>query len=311
MKQLTRIAVLVLAAACLAMGQNQPYFDPPTFVPSGVTDPASRGGHGSDPVLQSTESLARDTASLGGVDAKDGNPLQALRQYQRAVELNPSEANLFDLGAELLKHRAAEQASEVLMRANRLFPKSSRILLGLAVARYSLGSFEEARDRFFEATDLDPADVTPYLFLGKAQSPVITQSPGFASRMERFARLHPENASANYFFATTLPKGPRAQALIEKAVRLDPKLSGAWLQLGIVYADANHYGKAISAWQRAAAADPRLAEAHYRLSQAYRRAGDGTNAKREIELFEKVSKEAAEEQERQRAGIKQFVFELK
>jgi tetratricopeptide (TPR) repeat protein len=313
MKALNGLVISGMLTAFALAGQQQPYFDPPTFVPSGVTDPASRGGHGSDPVLQSTESLARATAALTEASPaeKAGDALGALRGYQSAVERDPGEQHLFDLGAELLKHRAAEQAIEVFTRGNRSFPQSSRMLLGLAVARYSLGSFEEARDLFFQAADLAPADPTPYLFLGKVQGAAITQSPGFASRMERFAKLHPENASANYFYAITLPKVPRARALLEKSVRLDSQLSGAWLQLGVAWADANDYKKAISAWKRAIEADPHLAEAHYRLSQAYRRMGDRVNAQKEIELYEKVSKESEEELERQRSAIKQFVFDLK
>jgi tetratricopeptide (TPR) repeat protein len=63
---------------------------------------------------------------LGEVDEKLGSPLEAVREYQRAAELNPSESNLFDWGAELLMHRAVEPALEVFTNGNRLFPRSVR-----------------------------------------------------------------------------------------------------------------------------------------------------------------------------------------
>ena len=298
------------------------FFDEPTFIVAGVTDPALRGGHGSDPALRSAEALAKSTASLRNslsvADAaeKEGKALEAAREYQRAAELEPTETHLFDWGTELLIHRAADQAVEVFTRGNHLFPRSTRMLLGLAVALYSRGSYDEAARRFFEATDVNPSDPAPYLFLGKVTSAEITESSGFAERLRRFASLQPENAWANYYYAASLWKRRAAasrkiQALLEKSVRLDPHLAVALLQLGIVYADQGKMPKAILAYQRAVDASPSLEEAHYRLAQAYRKNGETAKAEREIELYQASKKQSAQELERERAEIQQFVFELR
>jgi len=322
------------------------YFDEPKFIVAGVTDPSQRGGHGSDPVSRSAEALAKATAalrqaslsgatmetlreaiarepnrsglhhSLAAVEEQQGNALEAVREYQRAAELEASEANLFDWGAELLAHRAADQAVEVFTSANRSFPRSTRILLGLAVACYSRGSYDQAAQRFFEAADLNPGDPGPYLFLGGVSAGAITDSDGFAERMERFVRLQPDNAWANYYFAANLWKrrtatAAKAQALLEKAVRLDPHLGAAYLQLGIIFADQNNLPKAIAAYQQAIEAGPLMEEAHYRLALAYRRTGEIVKAQHEIELYQQLSKQSAQELERQRAEIQQFIFELR
>src|SRR5271167_5261319 len=71
-----------------------PYFDEPKFIVAGVTDPSQRGGHGSDPVLRSAESLAKATAALRTGTTNDTNPLAAVRAYQRAAEVDPSEVSL-------------------------------------------------------------------------------------------------------------------------------------------------------------------------------------------------------------------------
>jgi tetratricopeptide (TPR) repeat protein len=262
--------------------------------------------------LRSAETLAKSTAALRTGTSPDSNPLEAVRAFQRAAELNPSESNLFDWGAELLSHRAPDQAIEVFTNGHRLFPRSTRTLLGLAVALYSRGSYDQAAERFFEATDLNPSDPAPYLFLGKISSVAITGSDGFARRLERFARLHPENAWANYYYAASLPRtSPKARALLEKTVRLDPKLGDAFLLLGIVYADEGNLPKAISAYQSAIAASPQLEQAHYRLAMAYRKTGEAAKAQREIELYQQLSQQSAQALERERAEIQQFVFELK
>jgi tetratricopeptide (TPR) repeat protein len=296
----------------LSSSAKPQFFDEPTFIVAGVTDPSQRGGHGSDPVLRSAESLAKSTAALRTGSADDTNPLEAVRQYQRAAVLDPSEPNLFNWGAELLTHRAADQAVEVFSNSHRLFPHSARMLLGLAVALYSRGSYDEAAQRFFEATDLNPSDPAPYLFLGKVSSGAITKLDGFAERMQRFAKLQPDNAWANYYYATTLTRTPpKAQALLERAVRLDPKLGDAFLLLGNVYADEGNLPKAISAYQSAIAASSQLEETHYRLAMAYRKTGATDKAQKELDLYQQLRKQSAEALERERAEIQQFVFELK
>jgi tetratricopeptide (TPR) repeat protein len=308
------LASALAAITLLAQDQSTPppYFDEPKFIVAGVADPSQRGGHGSDPVLRSAESLAKATAALGTGRAADTNPLEAVRQYQRAAELDPSESNLFNWGAELLMHRAADQAVEVFSNGHRLFPRSTRTLLGLAVALYSRGSYDQAEQRFFEAADLDPGDPAPYLFLGKVSSGAITQSDGYAERLARFARLHPENAWANYYYATTLKRtSPKARALLEKAVRLDPKLGDAFLLLGVVYADEGNLSKAISAYQSAIAASPQLEEAHYRLAMAYRKIGEATKAKKELDLYQELSRQSEQKFERERSEILEFIFEMK
>ena len=93
---------------------------------------------------------------LGEIEEKSNNPLEAVRQYQRATELDPSESNYFDWGAELLLHQAAEPAIEVFGKGSRLFPASIRMLSALGAAWYVRGSYDQAVQILCRATDLDP-----------------------------------------------------------------------------------------------------------------------------------------------------------
>ena len=258
---------------------------------------------------------------LGDVAEKQSNPLEAVRDYQRAAELNPSEANLFDWGAELLLHHAAEPAVEVFSKGTRLYPTSVRMGVGLGVAWYARGSYEQAAQRLCEASDLNPEDSQPYLFMGEMQSAGAAQAECFAERLARFAKLQPGNALANYYYAVSLlkqRKGPedtesarQVESLLEKAVRLDPRLGDGFLQLGILYADRQDFPRAIVSYQNAVTASPELEQAHYRLAQAYRRTGEKLKAQQELELYQQLSKKTEEEQERQRHEIQQFVYTLR
>ena len=306
-----------------------------------MTDTTVLGGHGSsEPILRSQEALAKETAALrksssddkadsiaaqhhsrAEEDEQEGKPLEAVREYQRAVELNPSESNIFDWGSELLLHRAAEPAVEVFNRGNRLFPHSVRMLTGLGAASYAMGSFDQAVQRLCAASDLNPNDAEPYLFLGKMQAVQSTEPEAMAERLARFARLQPESAPANYYYAVSVwkrrsPPGdvetfPQVKSLLEKAIRLDPKLALAYFQLGIFYFEQRDFSRAIAAYQQAIEIDPQLDQAHYRLAQAYRQTGEATKSQEELRLYEQISKQKAEETGRQLHQQQQFVYELR
>ena len=282
-----------------------PFFDEPTFTVAGVTDNTYQGGHGSDTVLRSAETLTKATAKLGNA-SEHRPPLETVRELQRQAELSPSEINLFNWGTELLSHLAPSAAAEVYTKGVRLFPQSVRMLLGLATAWYAAGSYEKAGEWFFRAADLNPSDPNPYTFLSKVQAHEITESRGYQERMARFAKLQPDNALANYYYGVSV----HSRALLEKAAELDPRLGPAYLQLGIIDAGEHKYREAIHAYHRAIEVNPELEEAHYRLAQAYRLTGDAANAKQETIIYDQLSKQSTEKVERERKEIQRFVVEL-
>jgi Tfp pilus assembly protein PilF len=318
----------------------------PTFTVAGVTDPTNLGGHGSDVGMRTKESLAKATVSLnsanieeekkrvaalrngpdsaelhellGDIAESEGHSLEAEREYERAAKMEPTEANLFAWGAELLLHRALEPASEVFTKGHQLFPRSTRILLGLGVTSYGRGLSKEAAEQLAAACDLDPTDPTPYLFLGKIQSAEKIEPPGWTERLKRFASLNPENALAHYYYAVALTKDAQStesSALVESslltAVKIDPKCGDAYLQLGILYATRKDLAKAIAAYQKAIETVPSSAEAHFRLAAAYRLTGDAAKARQEMELYDQISKQKTEQSERERHEIQQFVYTLR
>ncbi len=298
------------------------FADEPHFIVAGVTDPTARGGHGSDTVLRSSEALAKATAALDTRAAENrGEALAKVREYQGAAERDASEPNLFRWGSELLLHGAGEAAREVFGKGHRLYPQSTRMLLGLAAARYARGEYEDAAAQFFAACDLHPEQPAPYLFLGQIQSTEIIKMPGYAERLDRFARLEPENALANFYLGTALwerREGPedveaaaRARELLEKAIQLDSTLAAAYLQLGIVYSDAQEGTKAIAAYQKAIESDPNADEPHYRLGREYARIGEREKSRKELGIYQEMSGRLQQQRERERKAMQQFVIELR
>jgi tetratricopeptide (TPR) repeat protein len=417
---LTLVSATTPAAA---VGQTE-FFDQPSFAVAGVKDTTNLGGHGSDTVVRTQESLAKDTASLsrGSVTARNtlpaneeeilrknaerepqsfeanyhlgkmllqngkagesirylesaatlkpgdyensyalalanarignyqrtrslaqallehldkaevhhlladmqenqGDSLAAVREYQRAAELEPTEAYLFDWGSELLLHHAPEPAAEVFEKGTRLFPHSSRMLIGLGSAWFARGSYQQAVQRICAASDIDPADEVPYLFLGKMQKAEADPSAEVVSKLQRFAAQQPKNAQANFYYALVLWKASRnsrdnattlqVESLLKNAIRLDPGLSPAYSQLGILHSEQRDYQGALLDYQQAVHADPKSEESHFRLAQTYRQLGDPEKAQAELEFYRQTAKESAQSAERERHEIRQFVYTLR
>lgn len=256
---------------------------------------------------------------LAEISERRGDPLEAAREYQRAAELNPSEGNLFDWGAELLLHRAIEPSIKVFTKSSRLYPQSSRSLIGMAVALHARGSYDQAQQRLCEAADLAPEDPNPYLFMGRILNTQALASVEVSERLARFLKLRPEDPQANYFYALSLlnqetesqdKKLKQAEDLLEKTIRLDPDLTGAYLRLGAIASGRGDFARAIKSYSKAAAVEPQSPEAHYALAQAYSRTGEKTKAEEELRIYQRVSKDAAQQLDRERRAIKEFVVTL-
>ena len=248
-----------------------------------------------------------------------GDSLAAVREYQRAAELDPTETYLFDWGSELLLHHAPEPAAEVFTKGNRLFPRSIRMLIGLGAAQFARGSYDQAVLQICAASDLDPSDSRPYLFLGKMQKAEATPSAEVLQKLERFASSSPRTPrpiTITLWHCGKCGQGPpntsaKVESLLANATRLNPAFAAAYLQLGIVHAEKRDYPKAILDYQQAIHADPKLEEAHYRLAQAYRQSGDTSKAEGEVQIYNQLAKESAQKAERERREIRQFVYTLR
>ncbi len=343
------------AASAKDVSSGMAFSDEPVFTVAGVTDTTALGGHGSGPIVRNSNALSKETAALARegitssasaaaagsqeaairaalakednadlraqlaeIEESGGHPVDAVRDFQRAAELQPTEPHLFAWGAELLLHHAPEPAIEVFTKGHRLYPQSSRMLLGLGAAWYAQRAKDQAQQIFFEACDLSPADPTPYLFLGRLQSTEQVVPAAWTDRMKRFASVHPEMAMAHYLYGAALLKqgthqdrSDAAEAELKTALKLDPHLGDAYLQLGILLMDREDFPGAVAALQKASENMAIPDDAHYRLAQIYRRTGETEKARQEIAIFKQLSEKKNEDAERERHEIPQFVYTLR
>ena len=333
---------VLLAIEPDAKAASLQFSDQPQFQIAGVVDATNYGGHGSDAMVRTKEALARDTDSLknetlapyGNLSATGsaadahrlqgdqaeaaGHPLDAAREYQLAAEKQPSERNLFAWGAELLLHRAFDPAIEVFSKGRYQFPGSVRIAVGLGIATYDRGETEAGKQLLLAASDIVPNNTIPYLFMGRLQEAEKAVSPEWVERLRRFKKVDANNAMAHYYYAIALSKQtpPNAddsavQPELEKAIQLDPKFGPPYLQLGKVLAEKKETPAAISAFQKAIATLSFPDEAHYRLAQLYRQAGETEKARQQVELYNETSQQKTKHEEEQRHEIQRFVYTLR
>ena len=141
---------------------------------------------------------------LGDVEESSGNFREAAKQYEIAARMDPSENNMFALGTELLKYHGYQQALQVFSYGVKQKGTSAKLHVGLGVAQYSLGQYHEAVETLCHAVDLNPKDGRALEFLGKIYDVAPGLTGEVTNRLEHFAKLYPDSASANYYYALSL-----------------------------------------------------------------------------------------------------------
>ena len=255
---------------------------------------------------------------IGHIEEKDGRFVEAANAYEIAAHLNPSEDNLFDWGSEMLLHRTYDPAIEIFETAAERYPKSPRMQIGLGLANYFRGKYDEAVKALLRAIDLDPADPRAYMFLARAYDSSPTEADNVIERFKRYVDLKPNDARAQYYYAMSLWKGKRSgnagadltkvMDLLKSAIALDDNLADAHLELGDLYSGQHQYEKAIPQYVRALELDANLSDAHYRLGISYVHLGKKEEAQREFAIYQKLRTEHLAKLEKERDEVKQFVY---
>jgi len=236
---------------------------------------------------------------LGDIEQRAGNLIVAADQFQRAAHLDPIEEHLFDWGDNLLQLRAYDPAVEVFVASVKRFPQSARLRIGLGIAQYYRGEYQDAVRSFCDAADLAPSDPRPYQFLGEMYGVSPDMAKEISTRLARFVETHPNNALAHFQYAMSLRKdageaaGPddlrRIEDLLKRAVQLDRRLARGFFELGVLQAEQQRHDEAIDNLRRATTLQPSLSQAHYRLALVYQRTGRKDLAARELETFRQLT----------------------
>jgi arylsulfatase A-like enzyme/Tfp pilus assembly protein PilF len=190
----------------------------------------------------------------------------------------------FMLGEAALRQRLWERAASDLQDCLRLNPNFDQAMTSLARALYQKGDVSGAVGWVNNALKLNPENYRAWYELALINSKEdkvaainafqksISIQPNFAMSRRDFGMLlfHQENYS-------------EAAVQLEQAIRLGMHAPTFYNFLGIAYSRTNRIQLAVASYQEALKLDPGLAEAHLNLAYAYQRLKKFTAAKSEYQ----------------------------
>lgn len=233
-----------------------------------------------------------------------GKNSEAMTQFRMALERKPSlaGANLF-AGLTEIDLNAPALALPYLKRAQEADPSQPAPLLGLAKARVALRQYAAANDSYKKAAALDPKLAEAWYGQGVTDRSVAEELLSHGSRnghgtnanrqrvqalladalksLTRALDLEPNSVRAHLVMAEALSdagKATEAVAEYQTALRLDPRLLGAYLGLASLYWKQREFDEALPLLQQVLQRSPRDPEANGMMADIAEHAGKNAEA---------------------------------
>ncbi|MGO9940665.1 MAG: tetratricopeptide repeat protein [Terracidiphilus sp.] len=179
--------------------------------------------------------------------------------YHQIVTLNADSAEADMLAGEALDEMKDKAGAEQQFRAAvQADPKMPDVHFGLGYLLWGLLKFDEAAKEFQAELDNNPDHAQALTYLGDCDMQL----------------GHPEAATP----------------LLEKAIRIDPKIEQAHLDLGVLYDNAGRRDDAMRELKIAERLNPQDQAAHWRLARFYKAMGRNEEARVEFEKTRNLQK---------------------
>ena len=199
---------------------------------------------------------------------------QALQQATQVAPRNP--VAWFQYGTVDYASGRIEAAIQKMQKAISLDPELTGEHTGLAELLAATGRLDAAQAALQEALRIDPYDARAYDLMGRVLAGK-GQLPEALYAFEKATKLRPGYAPHLYDYALALMSAGRAeesQALVEAAIRADPKMSEAHVLLGGLLAQKRGFPEAAREYQEALRLNPAFDRAHLDLANVLAAQGD-------------------------------------
>ena len=248
--------------------------------------------------MPGVETSAEAQSLYGDVEEKLGHYKDSAQHYVNAVKLAPTEANVYVLGVDFLRHWTFEPAVKEFEAGVKEFPDSRRMRFGLGVAYYGNGNYDQAIPVFAALLDTDAENTTYAELLGRTCMVLTEGTDPRCQAVLGFAEKHPQNAMLGTYAATNIlhrPSDPgqleQARRLLQAAIQANPSLPEARYEMAVLLQTQKEWQQSIPELEAAIRSKPDYSQAHYRLALAYSHAGRKEEANSEIALQQKYSQQ--------------------
>ena len=260
---------------------------------------------------------------IGDIQEARGNNLDAVKSYQAAIGLAPSEEKYrLSLAVELIHHSNLDAARVVLQQAQVLQPNSWRIELALGMVEYLAGTDDDATRYLLHAFELAPQPENALQSLADVQMDrASAPDPAAIAKLCEYSDQHPKDGRIQYYcgavsFRRDYITGDKSRANeILKRLHTSENLlpqddASPHCQLGKAYRWLERWPEALTESRICARLDPDSADAHYRLAQIYQHLGQPVESQKERKLFEVASTKVADENAHREATMKTFIYTM-
>ena len=247
---------------------------------------------GQDPAARAEESSPEIHNNLGRIHLGDGEPKKALREFEKALALDPNNAEaLLNLAAIKRGEGNVELAQHFIERALAVDPSSIGALAQLAEIQRDQGELDEAIRLFAAALAIN--DSQPFVWMGVGD--VLQRAGRYDEAVEAFETvlaLDPDSFKARYNLGVTYSNMGReddALAIYAKALELAPKhpeAAAARNNLGAMRLARGEKDAALAHFEAALAAAPANLESRYNAALLYLEKGRNDEA---IALLEQAA----------------------
>ncbi|RXH55545.1 TPR repeat [Granulicella sibirica] len=251
----------------------------------------------------------------GDADEHAGEFTKALAHYEAAAKASPSDATLYAVVAELLRHWNWEEAIQIADYGATQYPSNEHFRMASGIAHYAKSDYPSAIVTFSSLLQADPNNALAADLLGRSCAALADGENTGCAVVADFAQRHPGNAVMTTYAAVAILHAPeheqnldKAAALLKTAIADDPKYAEAYLRMGVLEQMRLHWAESAPYLEQSIALNPTAPEPHYRLSRAYAHMGRSEDAQAQIALHKTYSQQAKDSLDARLQEVMRFVL---
>ena len=193
-----------------------------------------------------------------------GDNQATIKAFESALAIEPNNYEILHyLGMSYASDSSWNKAVEVYNRSLALKPDNIELLYSLAIVYFKLNQWENAVEPLKSVISLSPQHARAHEVLGKVY--------------------------------VKLRQYTEAVDILKKAIELKPNAAGNYYELGNAHLNLKSYPEAIDFFNKAIQfGPPDFADPHFGLGTAYLRIGNREKSREEMQIYQRLQKEAAD-----------------